>query len=76
MSIDLTTPGVSNYFEGSDDVWHCKQTGFLVGHGILSFYRKFGGDALCGLTYLGLPTSNEIGVSGHPGLVYQRSTDH
>lgn len=72
MSIDLTTPGVSNYFEGSDDVWRCKQTDFLVGHGILSFYQKFGGDALCGLTYLGLPTSNEIGVSGHPGLVYQR----
>lgn len=72
MTINLNTPRVSNYFEASGNVWHCKQTGFLVGHGILSFYQKFGGDALCGLTYLGLPTSNEIGVSGHAGLVYQR----
>lgn len=72
MTINLNTPRVSYYFEGSNDVWRCKQTGFLVGHGILSFYRKFGGDALCGLTYLGLPLSNETGVSGHPGIVYQR----
>lgn len=72
MTIDLSTPRVSNYFEGSGDVWRCKQTGFLVGHGILSFYQKFGGDAVCGLTYLGLPISDEIGVSGQSGLVYQR----
>ncbi len=72
MVIDLSTPRVSNYFEGSGNVWRCKQTGFLVGHGILSFYQKFGGDALCGLTYLGLPLSNEMGIAGKPGVVYQR----
>jgi hypothetical protein len=72
MTIDLNTHRVSNYFEGSNNVWHCKQTGFLIGNSILSFYQQFGGNALCGLTYLGLPLSNEIGVSGHPGVVYQR----
>lgn len=72
MSIDLSTPGVSSYYEGSTDIWQCKQTGFAVGHGILSFYQKFGGDALCGITHLGLPLSDEVGVSNHPGVVYQR----
>lgn len=75
-SIDITTPGVSNYFEGSGDVWKCKKNNFLVGHGILGFYKKFGGDALCGITYLGLPTSNETVVLGPKGttigVVYQR----
>jgi N-acetyl-anhydromuramyl-L-alanine amidase AmpD len=70
-SIDITTTGVSNYFEGSGDVWKCKKTGFFIGHGILGFYKKFGGDALCGITYLGLPTSNERAVQGHPGVVEQ-----
>lgn len=71
MAIDLSTPGVSNYFEGSSDIWRCKKTGFAIGHGILGFYQKFGGDALCGLTYLGLPTSPETGT-GTTGTVYQR----
>jgi hypothetical protein len=72
MTIDLTTPRVSDYFNGSGNIWSCKQTGFLVGHGILSFYQKFGGDALCGLTYLGLPLSNESAVTGKPSVVYQK----
>jgi len=72
MTINLATPKVSNYFKATSDsaIWQCKQTGFLIGHGILSFYQKFGGDALCGLTYLGLPQSNEIGAGN--GRVYQR----
>jgi hypothetical protein len=74
MVINLTTPLVGNYYEstGNDAVWKCKQTGFLVGHGILAFYQKFGGDALCGLTYLGIAMSNEIAITGHPGSVYQK----
>lgn len=71
MSIDLTNGVVAQYFSSSGNVWKCTN-GFVIGGLILVFYRGFGGDALCGLTYLGLPTSNEIGVSGHPGLVYQR----
>ena len=72
MAIDLNTPKVSEYFESYNNAWRCKKTGFLVGNSILSFYQQFGGNALCGLTYLGLPLSNEIGVSEHPGVVYQR----
>jgi hypothetical protein len=53
------------------DVWKSPNTGFVVGHGILNFYRHFGGDALNGLTYLGLPLSNEIPIEGHPGVVKQ-----
>lgn len=74
MVIDLATPRVSDYFQATGDpaVWKCIKTGFLVGHGILGFYQKFGGDALCGLTYLGLALSNEIAITGHPGSVYQK----
>lgn len=76
MAIDLSAPGVSDYFEGGNDVWKCKKNGFLVGHGILGFYQKFGGSGLCGLTHLGLPTSNETVVLNKAGTtigaVYQR----
>ena len=72
MSIDLTNGAIASHFSGTDNtMWTCKDNGFIVGHAILDFYRSFGGTALCGLTYLGLPTSNEQGV-GHPGVVYQR----
>lgn len=71
-TIDLTNATVASHFTGTDNtMWQCKDNGFIVGHAILDFYRSFGGTALCGLTYLGLPTSNEQGV-GHPGVVYQR----
>lgn len=71
-TIDLTNGTVASHFSGADNtMWTCKDNGFIVGHAILDFYRKFGGDALCGLAYLGLPCSNEQSV-GHPGVVYQR----
>jgi hypothetical protein len=73
MSIDLTNGTVANHFTGTDNtIWTCKDNGFIVGHAILDFYRSFGGNALCGLTYLGLPLTGEVSVSGHPGVVYQR----
>jgi N-acetyl-anhydromuramyl-L-alanine amidase AmpD len=72
MTIDLTNGTVASHFSGADNtMWTCKDNGFIVGHAILDFYRSFGGTALCGLTFLGLPRSNEQGV-GHPGVVYQR----
>lgn len=71
VSIDLTNGTVASHFSGDDNIWKCKDNGFLVVYGILGFYRSFGGDKLCGLTYLGLPKSNEIAVSGHPGVVEQ-----
>lgn len=72
MTIDLTNGTVASHFSGDNNIWKCKDNGFLVGYGILGFYRKFGGDALCGLTYLGLPQGNETPVPGHAGVVYQR----
>lgn len=72
MIIDLKTPGVSQFFEGTDNtIWKCKANGFLVGHAILDFYRKFGNNGLCGLTHLGLPRSNEMNTD-KPNTVIQR----
>jgi len=71
MPITLTTPGVSQFFKANGATWQCLKTGFLIGGGILGLYQKFGGDGLCGLTYLGLPASNEISVPGHPGVTVQ-----
>lgn len=39
---------------------------------MLHFYRSYGQNAFCGLTYLGLPRSNEIPVAEVPGAVRQR----
>ncbi len=71
--IDLTDPIVAGYFtQAPDGQWQCKQTGFIVRKGILKFYRSFGQNAYCGLTYLGLPKSNEEPIAGHSGAVKQR----
>jgi len=70
-AIDLTNPTVASHFTGGPDIWQCKDNGFLVGYGILKFYQQFGCDALCGLTYLGLPRSNEQPAAGYPGVTVQ-----
>ncbi len=70
--IDLTDPIVAGYFtQAPDGQWKCKQTGFIVRKGILKFYRSFGQNAYCGLTYLGLPKSNEEPIVGHSGAFKQ-----
>ena len=72
VSISLTTPGISTFFsQALGNAWKCNKNGFLVGNAILSFYRMFGGSALCGVTYLGLPTSDERGIADKPGVVTQ-----
>jgi hypothetical protein len=73
MIIDLNNPVVAGYFSQTPDgQWQCKRTGFIVQKGILAFYRSFGQNAYCGLTYLGLPLSNEIPIQGHSGVVEQK----
>lgn len=72
VTIDLTNSTVASHFTGGTDIWQCKDNGFIVGHAILAFYQSYGGNALCGLTYLGLPLSNETSVPNHSGVVYQR----
>lgn len=61
--ITLKSPNVGNYYVAAPNGrWRCTKTGATIGGAILAFYCKFGGDRLCGLTYLGLPLTNEIGV--------------
>lgn len=77
MVIELDTPGVSTFFAGTNNtIWQCiapgPSKGLVIGHLILDFYRAHGGDALCGLTHLGLPLTNEVPVAGHPGVVEQQ----
>jgi N-acetyl-anhydromuramyl-L-alanine amidase AmpD len=74
MLSPIVVDHVSNYFEQiSSQVWRCKQTGYLIGHGILTFYCAFRitPQDLGGLTHLGLPRSNEEGVLGKQGVVEQ-----
>ena len=69
--IDLSTPGVSNYFTPAQMGWNCRQTGKNIHGAILAFYQTFGQNGLCGLTHLGLPLSNEISLGGTHGAVRQ-----
>lgn len=73
MTIDLDNPVVAGYFARSGDKdWRCKKTGFIIHDSILEFYRSFGNKDLCGLTYLGLPKSNEQYIHPeHPHVVEQ-----
>ena len=71
IMIDLTNTNVAFYFENDGGTWKCKQTGFSIHGGILQFYQGFGGDALCGLTYLGLPLSNEVAFAQGKPMVKQ-----
>ena len=78
LTIDISNPTVASYFTQLDaQHWQCKSTGFIIQQGILDFYKSYGGDALCGLTYLGLPTGSETPVPGKQGVVtqeYERGT--
>ncbi len=71
IMIDLSTPGVNNYFTSAQMGWNCRQTGKNVHGAILAFYQTFGQNGLCGLTHLGLPVSNEIPLGGTHGAVKQ-----
>ncbi len=69
----LTKEAAAAYFiELDPTIWRCKQNGFVVGHGMLNFYRSFGGSALFGLTHIGIPRSNETEIPGTPGTTLQR----
>lgn len=73
VSIDLQQPIVTKYFEATPDgKWHCKQTGFEIAFGMLKFYRSYGYNAYCGLTYLGLPKTNETHIEGQPTEVVKQ----
>lgn len=72
IMIDIHTPSVADYFTAQPDgAWVSKHTGKHIHGGILAFYQSFGNSALCGLTYLGLPQSNEVPLQGVAGAVRQ-----
>lgn len=58
----------------SEKCWRGIKPGheFDVHDGILNFYRRFGGDAQNGLTYLGLPLSGETSIPNHSPATFQR----
>ncbi len=65
----------SGYFtEKNEKCWRGIKHGheFDVHDGILNFYRRFGGDAHNGLTYLGLPLSAEIPIPNKSPATFQR----
>lgn len=74
IMIELDTPGVSQFFAPSaDGYWRCVQNNHRVGGNILSFYKRFGGMGLCGLTYLGLPlTDMFVPKSGTYAQLFER----
>ncbi len=63
LMIDLSTPGIGNYFTAKDaNTWLCKQTGKTIYGENLTFYRSCGYSALRGLDDLGLPLSEEVAI--------------
>jgi hypothetical protein len=62
---------VGTYFTQADPQhWTCKQTGKTIRFAILDTYQKYGNQGLNGLTFLGLPKSNEIPIE-NVGTKYQ-----
>lgn len=53
-------------------VWHCKQTGITIEHGILQYYLTCTNKDLNGLSQYGLPTSPELRVPNTKQAVLQR----
>jgi len=67
----LDISAVSHYFTAtSADVWKASN-GNVVGHGMLGFIRRTGSAPLYGFTLYGLPLTNELPVTTHPGVVLQ-----
>lgn len=73
IMIDLNNPTVASHFKADGTAWKCTN-GFSIHGEILANYQKYGNSVLCGLSFLGLPLSDEIPISvaNHPGVVFQR----
>lgn len=74
VTIDLNMPEVARYFTLFDTAgkqWKCRQTGKVVQYAMLNYYITNGAKPFCGLSSLGLPTSNEIPLPGVAGAVKQ-----
>lgn len=74
MPTTLQISQCSDYFDEvtKDQRWRCKKNQCDIALGILAFYRTYGQSGLNGLSWLGLPLTNELSVPAFPGVAYQR----
>jgi len=74
IMLDLNHPTVASHFKAEGASWRCKDKGhdYTIHGEILEKYRSYGKSFFCGLSFLGLPKSNEIPIMGHSGVCYQR----
>lgn len=63
-TLQMDDPGIDKYFFVATNGWGCKQTGKVIGGEILQFYRTFGPGCSQGLSWLGLPVTNQLPVNG------------
>ena len=69
VRIDISQ--VTFFFEAlNDHQWRCKQTGKVIQFAILDTYKGYGNSRLCGLSFLGLPVSDEISIA--PGGIVKQ----
>jgi len=69
VRIDISQ--VTFFFEAlNDHQWRCKQTGKVIQYAILDTYKGYGNSRLCGLSFLGLPVSDEIPIA--PGGIVKQ----
>lgn len=69
-NIVINIQQVAGWFVENDaHHWTCKQTGKVIQYAILDAYKSYGNADLCGLSFLGLPRSNEIPIE-HLGPKY------
>lgn len=78
VTIDLSMPEVASFFSAGPGVgqWTCKIADvkgkhYTVGGAILAEYCRYGGSGLNGLTWLGLPLSDEVPLPQGQGIVRQ-----
>jgi hypothetical protein len=64
----------TDFVQAPGNAWQCIIKGheYVIGNAMLDEYRRYGGDGLCGRTYLGWPDSNEVAVPSIPGATVQR----
>lgn len=59
MTIDLSNPTISQFFEANGPNWQRKGTNVVITGGILTWYRSVSFPGLAGLSLCGLPTANQ-----------------
>lgn len=75
MQLSITTPGVSSYYKEVDaNHWQVTASGpshgLIVQYAMLDTYKRVTtGNDLCGLTWMGLPLTNEIALDAEGNVI-------